>query len=665
MATTRYNTLDPVIDIQGTIPVSNTRGLPTDEANFLGAQTSTGTGDAISAPAAGLQTITDAAGLFVATDVGQFITISGSSGGLNDGTFLVTARPGATQLTYLASPTGAAEPAYGGTWVVRNPYTIADDINFERTDRKNIKGTAQHYTDVPTYTTPDAPSTPKPANLTNVAGKTTDAKPIVRDVLQANIALRPPINYTDGSVASGSNVFTTTGYHFVAGDLNSFITLVCAGDPTVNGTYRVSTVTDGKTLVLDGLNPAVGGPFAATWTLEGGLKGILSSRTYAKATDHTGIPIGDAGAYDQTNYDATYVEMVDPVTGIHPVTNAALALFARSYGNDKDPKRTATNDGVRFFVQLLTGINDGTATNAVLQMLSGRTGAVATVVGGDKVIGGLTGVTADDVGRWITVYNCGTVANCGIYQISAADELNQRVTVTRTGNFSADANTGTLLWGISDEGSAWNFYNGDRWTLDDLDETAFRTTMVSGIITDAALTAAIHNLQLYTGAHPGEQHPALLNTGNYYVFSDIPGGVSDTTLLEIVQTINDQIGNRTYTGSGPLAPHDGETITESLQRLSDAISASTVVRTIERLTAGGIVKFTVHDLPVATGPYTPSADGANLWVFWRGLLRDPGTVANGDDYQETSGSGGAGGAGQITPYTTINQHDHINYFILQ
>lgn len=47
-----------------------------------------------------------------------------------------------------------------------------------------------------------------------------------------------------------------------------------------------------------------------------------------------------------------------------------------------------------------------------------------------------------------------------------------------------------------------------------------------------------------------------------------------------------------------------------------------------------------------------------MWVFWRGLLRDPGTVANGDDYAETSGT-------QVTPYTKIKDKDHINYLILQ
>jgi hypothetical protein len=390
------------------------------------------------------------------------------------------------------------------------------------------------------------------------------------------------------------------------------------------------------------------------------VKGILSARNWADSTNTTGIPIADAGAYDNLNYDATYVDMIDPVDGSHPSTNAGLAFFARTFGDVKDPKRTATNEGTRFFVQLLTGINDGTATNAALQMLAGRNGAVATIAGGNKQIGGLTGMTSDDVGRWISIWECGN-DQAGIYQIASVDSATQ-VTVTRTANFVADASTGAILWAVSVEGNIWDFYHGDRWRFDQLTDTAFRTTMIGGITSDAALSTAIHNLQLYTGENPGVQHPVLSNTGNWYVFSDIPGGASDSNLTEIVQTINDQIGDRNYVG--PTLT-DGETITDSLRALEAAISSSTIVRTIERL-AALVPRNVVHNMPAGTF-YTVDGtnNGRNMFVFWRGVLRDPGTVANGDDYAETSGAGGPGGVGQITPYTNILANDHINYLILQ
>lgn len=656
--TTRFNTLDPRIDIQGALTVQNTRNLPVDEATFMGLSSSNGVGDAITAPAAGLQTITDAAGLFVAGDVGKFITIAGSAGGLNDGSFLVTANPGPTQLTYLAAPAGAAEPAFAGTWKVNDPYTIADDINFGRTDRKNIKGTVQHYTAVPTYTRPDATGTPVPANLTNIASKTTDAKPIVRDELQHNTYLRPPVSGTGtGNLLIGDETFTTDNYEFTSGDLNSFITI--SGSTDADGTYRIKAVTDGKTVELDGLNSLTAE--ACNWALVAGLKGVLSARNWADSVDTTGIPIADAGAYDNLNYDATYVEMIDPELGHHPSTNAGLALWGRSYGDAKDPKKTVTNEGVRFFVQLMTGVNDGTATSSALQQLAGRSGAAATIAGGNKVVGGLSGMTSADVGRWLSVWETGN-DQAGIYQIAVIDSATQ-VQVTRTGNFVADANTGAILWAVSQEGPLWDFYNGDRWRLDQLSDTAFRTTMIGGITSDAALAAAVHNLQVYTGENPGVLHPVLTNTGNWFIFSDLANPAA-SDLTEIVNVINAQIGDRNYVGGGAAGLVDGETITASILKLEAAIGAANTIRHIERL-AAGIAKFALHNLPAGVS-YTVDGtnNGLHLWVFWRGLLRDPGTVANGDDYAETSGAGGPGGVGQITPYHQLNAQDHINYIIV-
>lgn len=656
--TIRFNSLDPTIDMHGVNPIDNARVLPTDEANFLGHAQSNGTGDAITAPSSGTQTLTDAGAAWTDADIGRFITIASSSGGLNDGTFLVTAVPSGTQITYLAAATGAAEDPFAGTWKVNEPYTISDNIDFDCTDRKNIKGTAQHYTDVPTYTRPSATGTNVPANLTNIAGKTTDAKAVVRDVLQNGIKLRPPVSGTgDGNLLVADETFTTDGFNFTADDLNSFITI--SGSTDADGTYRIKAVTDGQTLELDGLASATAED--CNWALVAGVKGVLSARGWADATDTTGIPIADAGAYDATNYDATFVEVIDDTDNAGTVTEAGLAIWGRSYGDEKDANNTATNEGTRFFVQLMTGVNDGTASAAALEMISGRTGAAATIAGSDKQIGGLTGMTQEDVGKWITVWNCGTDGNCGIFQIATVVSATA-VTVTKSSNFSADASTGSISWAISREGNLWDFYNGDRYRLDQLSETAFRTTMIGGIQSDAALAQAIFNLQQFSGANPGVAHPVLSNTGNWYVFSDIPGGASDSDLVEIVQTINDQIGDRDYVG--PILT-DGESITSSLRALEAALASSTIVRTIERLSSD-IDKFTTHDMPAGCA-YTVDAtnNGRNMFVFWRGLLKDPGTVANGDDYQETSGNGGAGGVGQITPYTKINSGDHINYLILQ
>jgi hypothetical protein len=191
--------------------------------------------------------------------------------------------------------------------------------------------------------------------------------------------------------------------------------------------------------------------------------------------------------------------------------------------------------------------------------------------------------------------------------------------------------------------------------LDQLSDNAFRTVLSLGIEETGDLRQDIDDIQVTIGMNDGDKSLAghLTNTGNYFPFVNLP----DVTpsVVEALNTLNAQIGNRDYTGA---VLTDGQTITASLQALSNAITASSVVRTIERL-SGDVNANVPHTLPGGI-TYTPdiTGNGRNLWVFWRGLLRDPGTVANGDDYAETSGT-------QITSYTKIKDKDHINYLILQ
>jgi hypothetical protein len=173
-------------------------------------------------------------------------------------------------------------------------------------------------------------------------------------------------------------------------------------------------------------------------------------------------------------------------------------------------------------------------------------------------------------------------------------------------------------------------------------------------VPDAALTQDIGEIREFIGAADGETSPTLTNTGANYVWSDLPNP-SDTSVEECLNELNEQIGDRNYTG---LFLTSGQTITASLQALSNAIAGSSVTRVIERLTSA-IPKQTAHTLP-GGNTYTLDGtnNGVNLWVFWRKLLRDPGSVANDDDYAETSTT-------QITPFELVRAGDHINYFILQ
>jgi hypothetical protein len=71
-----------------------------------------------------------------------------------------------------------AEPTVSGS--------LEEDTNVIRTLMKQIKGTTDWYSSLPTYTDPKATGTPKDASLTNLSGKTLDAQTIIIAVTDDN-----------------------------------------------------------------------------------------------------------------------------------------------------------------------------------------------------------------------------------------------------------------------------------------------------------------------------------------------------------------------------------------------------------------------------------------------------------------------------------------------
>jgi hypothetical protein len=198
-----------------------------------------------------------------------------------------------------------------------------------------------------------------------------------------------------------------------------------------------------------------------------------------------------------------------------------------------------------------------------------------------------------------------------------------------------------------------DYYYGYRERADQLTETAFRTTLVNGLFAPQDSATDINNILTTIGTVVGNTYLTLTNTGNYYIFSDLPDGTPSVT--EVLNTINIQIGDRIFTGS-VIGDNDGYTITAILQNLANAISSANFVRTIERL-AADISANVAHTIPGAqTYTLDGSNNGQNLVVYTRGVLRDPGPVVDGNDYAETSGT-------QVTFYTKQKSGDHINYFI--
>jgi len=710
-------------DVQGSLTVNQTKTLA-DENASNGAQQSTGSGDSFS-KAGSVVTLTDAGATWTSDDIGRIITVAVpvTTPG-NAGSFIINAvAGGGTTVDYINSA-GATE-AYTGTWTITDPYSLEDDLNFIRTDRKLIKGTSNYYDTVPTYVRPQAIGTNRSKNLTNLLS--VDGYATVRDVRQADIKIRPNVSIVrttgtgdsftfstptvtltdsaalftaddvgryitiitsttpanngtfpivavggggttvdftnasgapeaftgtwsigDAKLVAADETFLTAGFHFVAGDLNSFIVITNSTD--ADGTYRIKTVTNGETLELDGLASAT--TEVCSWELISAQKGILSSRSWADTTDRRGVPIADSGAEDETVYTATYADIINPIYAAGITKNDETKIWARSFGNQLDAERTATNEGTRFFVQLETGVNDGTASVASLESLSTRLGDAASVTNATTTVTGLASMTQEDIGRYITLYDAGLTGTPGHFKILTVPSATS-VTVSRAA-FGTDPNNGSIKWKISKHPANFDFYSGDRYQNNELSETWGRTTMIGGIISDAEIEQEVANLREFSGANLSQTAPTLTNTGNYYAFSDVLDP-ANSNLEELVQALNDQIGNRDYTGT---ILNDGETVTTSLQALATAIAGSSITRVIERL-AAAVPKQTSHALPGAS-TYTLDGtnNGRNMFVFWRKQLRDPGSAGNGDDYEETNTT-------HITPYSRIEIGDHINYLILQ
>lgn len=197
-----------------------------------------------------------------------------------------------------------------------------------------------------------------------------------------------------------------------------------------------------------------------------------------------------------------------------------------------------------------------------------------------------------------------------------------------------------------------NLTYGFGQRADTLNVNALRTTQGLNVVSDGDLRQDINDIQTTIGMADGDTFlTGLTNTGNFFPFVNLPDATPSVT--EALNTLNAQIGNRDYTG--PYLT-DGQTITASLQALSNAVSGANVVRYIERL-AADVNANTSHLLP---GGATYVLDGTNngmgLTVFTRGVLRDPGTLVNGNDYAETDTT-------HVTFYAKQKAGDHLNFYV--
>lgn len=119
-------------------------------------------------------TIVGLSGLSI-TSEGHDLSLSNCSSLSNDGTFSIVQFLSPSSVI-VVNGSGIAPDANNGNiiWEERYPYSLEADLNYERTDRTEIKG-VQYYQTVAPYQQPNAIGTNVPTNLTNISGKTTDA----------------------------------------------------------------------------------------------------------------------------------------------------------------------------------------------------------------------------------------------------------------------------------------------------------------------------------------------------------------------------------------------------------------------------------------------------------------------------------------------------------
>jgi len=153
-------------------------------------------------------------------------------------------------------------------------------------------------------------------------------------------------------------------------------------------------------------------------------------------------------------------------------------------------------------------------------------------------------------------------------------------------------------WGADDPTSiiAYIPYRSKSSEILEYERRIFRTAAITG---DAELAEDIQNLWSILGIGDGDDAGDLdlINTGNYYPFSELTLGTA--TLEDILNKLNEEIGDRTYTEQNVVT--NGETISNSLNELDKALASAGIKSKIVYRVTSPIVKGTIWTIPFASG----------------------------------------------------------------
>lgn len=315
MITTRDNMADQAIDIAGTLYQTDTLNKP-DEPLQLGRILVSGSTAVITGTAPNI-TVSGLTGM-TSNSIGQFLNISGTAIPGNTGCFEVISYNGPTSVV-ISNTSGIGGDANNGSisYELRLPWSAEDDHNFHRTDRADIKG-VPYYSPVPVYTRPDATATNVPANLSNIAGKTTDAKAIVINNRFTNI-----------SITAGSTYFTlnSSGNLKWADNTNTLGVPIWDGHDSGNwnSTFVEITDTNNREIVLDGyriIGRARGGSGISPNSFEVEIRAVVLGQDISTSIPFTWVlcaPILVSGYYpyrvrlDQMDDSALRTVLIDGI----------------------------------------------------------------------------------------------------------------------------------------------------------------------------------------------------------------------------------------------------------------------------------------------------------------------------------------------------------------
>jgi hypothetical protein len=346
MATTLDNMADQALDIAGTLYQTDNL-IKSDEPLQLGKPIQLGAIASISGIAPNI-TISGLLGI-TSQSVGHFITIENASSINNNGTFQIIQYLSPSSII-INNSLGVGGDLNNGSiyWIERFPWSAEDDHNFHRTDRADIKGVGYDQP-VPTYIRCVDQDTPIPANLLNIAGKTTDAKAFVDNLKFSNlsvnlgnsfITLNSPGNLKHADAINITGVPINDGY-----------------DSGNNEATFVGIIKDGYGTELTVLRTIEGG-VQAGWRIYGITRAGSSISPNSVEIEFRAVePNGDLDGYLPYTWEVGQINTIHIIIGYRTcLYNLSEVAFRKTliYGSSSDELPTPNGIG-----QILMAI-DGT-----------------------------------------------------------------------------------------------------------------------------------------------------------------------------------------------------------------------------------------------------------------------------------------------------------------